>query len=527
MTPESLSEEELRIISLLFYDFVLCYGSDIITTLKQTHKQRKQTNMTLSEQTKVDMDSVENTRMHKFLTMIYEASLTYAANNAPRKYLNLQLHEWFGIQVPEDGYNEDDKEYVFYDAMLQGRTCCATFELKKLMKLDDKSPDYINEYRSFFENKLNLRICQQTIANKTFEPDNPEIRLSMMFTAMCINMMPNVWKKFLSILKVTDSSLSTTDEDVATAVKWLVDNVLFQHEDKDIEEGASTEDNQPSSPTDDPDGKKMVVLKEGETAHVELTPYDYNGKTEQMCAVTLHIGHDNQSCWAFRPLFDKVVPGDYIAKCDVTRAQLNESLYEVHQDPNGDGKYMRRVIPAKVGESVTSKEITIPEGATEVDPGPYYEKMKEVLHHIAELSTVTNGGHTGCIHDPASWAEEFMRNVTALFSFDLTRHIRPDNCKNKFDRISCQIVKRFDDRTGDNTVLSNIGSVLQVIKMLACVRRDNVQDHPTPHGYEYVIDYNKYWSMIKQLYGIDLSDTPKYTNDHRYHLMAALKGAAD
>jgi hypothetical protein len=93
--------------------------------------------------------------------------------------------------------------------------------------------------------------------------------------------------------------------------------------------------------------------------------------------------------------------------------------------------------------------------------------------------------------------------------------------------MSDAIVKRFDDRTGDNTVLSNIGSVLQIIKMLACVRRDNVQDHPTPHGYEYVIDYNKYWSMIKQLYGIDLSDTPKYTNDHRYHLMAALKGAAD
>lgn len=176
----------------------------------------------------------------------------------------------------------------------------------------------------------------------------------------------------------------------------------------------------------------------------------------------------------------------------------------------------------------TLKEVaSIPEGTTEIKPEYYYEKMYEVLHHIAELSTVTNGGHTGCTHDPASWAEEFMRNVTALFSFDLTRHIRPDNCRNKFDKMSDAIVKRFDDRACDNTVLANIGSVLQIIKMLACVRRDNVQDHPTPHGYEYVIDYNKYWSMIKQLYGIDLSDTPKYTNDHRYHLMAALKGAAD
>lgn len=394
--------------------------------------------MTLSEQIKANMDSVENTRMHKFLTMIYEASLTYV-NNTPRKYLNLQLHEWFGIRVPEDGYNEDDKEYVFYDAMLQGRTCCATFELKKLMKLDDKSSDYINEYRSFFENKLNLRICQQTIANRTFEPCSPETRLSMMFCAMHINMMPNVWKKFLGILKVTDSSLETTDEDVAAAVTWLMDNVLFQYEDKDMEEETSTEG--------------------------------------------------------------------------------NASVKRVYPPREAPVMEIRQELPP---ESQTCEE-----GATEPKPEIYYEKMKEVLHHIAELSTVTNGGHTGCTHDPASWAEEFMRNVTALFSFDLTRHIRPDSCRNKFDRMSDMIVKRFDDRTGDNTVLANIGSVLQIIKMLACERRDNVQDHPTPHGYEYVIDYNKYWSMIKQLYGIDLSDTPKYTNDHRYHLMAALKGAAD
>lgn len=199
--------------------------------------------MTLSEQIKADMDSVENTRMHKFLTMIYEDSLT-RVNNTPRKYLNLQLREWFGIQVPEDGYNEDDQEYVFYDAMLRGRTCCATFELKKLMRLDDKSSDDINKYRSFFEGRWNLRICQQTIANKTFEPDDPETRLSMMFTANGIIMMPNIWKKFLDILKVTDSSLATTDEDVATAVTWLVDNVMFQYEDKDIEEETSTEGNE-------------------------------------------------------------------------------------------------------------------------------------------------------------------------------------------------------------------------------------------------------------------------------------------
>jgi hypothetical protein len=372
--------------------------------------------------------------------MIYEDSLT-RVNIAPRKYLNLQLREWFGICVPEDGFNENDKEYVFYDAMLQGRTCCATFELKKMMGLVDKLSDNTNAYRSFFENKWNLRICQQTIANKTFEPDNPETRLSMMFCAMGINMMPNIWKKFLDMLKVTDSSLSTTDEDVAAAVKWLVDNVLFQYEDKDLEEETPIEDYESLKRAYPPREAPILETRQ------ELPP------ESQTCA----------------------------------------------------------------------------EGATESEPEPeyYYEKMYEVLHHIAELSTVTNGGHTGCTHDPASWAEEFMRNVTALFSFDLTRHIRPDNCRNKFDRMSDAIVKRFDDRTGDNTVLSNIGSVLQIIKMLACVRRDNVQDHPTPHGYEYVIDYNKYWSMIKQLYGIDLSDTPKYTNDHRYHLMAALKGAAD
>jgi hypothetical protein len=475
--------------------------------------------MTIKQQINADMDKAEKTNLKVFLDHLYLNALTYTYSR-PKTILGNSIKDWFNLDIK--GNAEGTDENCFVDAMLQGKTTCAAHHMMKILaEPDSHRKEYLNR-------KIQLLIWA-AIDDEQFKPDDPITRMTEMFenNNLDIELHSEYGHEFLGILHVSEEVCEVNAQRVAEAAtylvdKWLVGDVMWKNTPA-VPGSIVFKDNQPSSPTDDLDDEK-VVLKEGETVHVELIPYDYNGKTEQMCAVTLHIGYNGgRASFAFRPL-EKVVPGDYIAKCDVTMTQLVKSTYEANQDTNGDGKCMRRVLPTRVSEPASLKEsTTVGEGTTE----PYYEKMKEVLHHIAELSTVTNGGHTGCTHDPASWAEEFMRNVTALFSFDLTRNIRPDCCKNKFDRISDLIVKRFDDRSGDNTVLSNIGSVLQIVKMLACVRRDNVQDHPTPHGYEYVIDYNKYWSMIKKLYGIDLSDTPKYTNDHRYHLMAALKGAAD
>ena len=469
----------------------------------------------------------ETTNLKVFLDHLYRNALTYTYSS-PKPILGDSIKDWFDLDI--EGNAEGTDESCFVDAMLQGKTTCAAHHMLKILA----EPN--SHRKEYLSRKIQLLIWAaiedgqfkpgEAIGDGQFKSDDPITRLTAMFqdNNLDFELHSEYGHEFLGILHVSKEVCEVNYQRVADAAtylvdKWLVGDKMWKN--TPVSGDIVFKDNQQSSPTDVPDDGK-VVLKEGETAHVELSDFNYDGKPAQVCIVTLHIGHNDERV-GFRP-YEKVIPGDYIAKRDVTMTQLIVSIYEVNQDPNGDGMYMRRVLPTKASEpAAPNGDTTVTEGKTE----PYYEKMKEVLHHIAELSTVTNGGHTGCTHNPAMWSEEFMRNVTALFSFDLTRNIHPDCCKYKFDRISDQIVSRFDDRTKDNTVLSNIGSVLQVCKMLACVRRDNVQDHPTPHGYEYVIDYNKYWSMIKKLYGIDLSDTPKYTNDHRYHLMAALKGAAD
>lgn len=477
--------------------------------------------MTIKQQINADMAMAETTNLKVFLDHLYRNALTYTYSS-PKTILGDSIKDWFNLDI--EGYAEGTDEYCFIDAMLQGKTTCAAHHMLKILAANSHRKEYMSR-------KIQLLIWA-AIEDGQFKPDDPITRLTTMFhdNNLDFELFSTYGHEFLGLLHVSKEVCEVNYQRVAEAAtylvgKWLVEDVMWKN--TPASGDIVFKDNQPCGPTDVPDDGK-IVLKEGETAHVELSDFDYDGKHAQVCIVTLHIGYTGERRpLGFRP-HAKVIPGDYIAKRDVTMTQLIVSTYESNQNPNGEGEFMRRVIPTVTTSETTPKgDTTVPEGGTEGEVEPYYEKMKEVLHHIAELSTVTNGGHTGCTHDPASWAEEFMRNVTALFSFDLTRNIHPDCCKNKFDRISDQIVKRFDDRTKDNTVLSNIGSVLQVCKMLACVRRDNVQDHPTPHGYEYVIDYNKYWSMIKKLYGIDLSDTPKYTNDHRYHLMAALKGAAD
>ena len=491
--------------------------------------------MTIKQQIHADMAMAETTNLKVFLDHLYRNALTYTYSS-PKTILGDSIKDWFDLDI--EGNAEGTDEYCFVDAMLQGKTTCAAHHMLKILA----EPN--SHRKEYLSRKIQLLIWAaiedgqskpgEAIGDGQFKSDDPITRLTAMFqdNDLDFELHSEYGHEFLGILHVSKEVCEVNYQRVADAAtylvdKWLVEDKMWKNTPADPD-NIVFKDSQPIDPTDDPEGEKTVVLKEGETAHVELSNYDYDGKTEQMCTVTLHIGYNDQS-WSFRPL-DKVIPGDYIAKCDVTRAQLQRATYEVNQDRNGDGKHMRRVLPtpAKSATGVVAapteptKEITGVECETE----PYYEKMKEVLHHIAELSTVTNGGHTGCTHNATSWADEFLRNVAALFSYDIARNIHTDTV-NKYDRLETTLIGRLDDRSRDNTVLSNIGSVLQIIKMLACVRRDNVQDHPTPHGYEYVIDYNKYWSMIKKLYGIDLSDTPKYTNDHRYHLMAALKGAAD
>ena len=493
--------------------------------------------MTLIDQIHSDMDRAEKTNLKVFLDRLYKSVVTYTYAS-PRTILREELKKWFDIEL--DHEDKENDKFLFADAMMQGKTTCAAHHLMKLWK---EHPEETN----YFCRKIQLLIWA-AIGDGSFKPSDPMTRISEMFTNNNLenfNLFTLYGHAFLAKLHVSETVCEATDNTVASAARyfiadWLTNSVDYMSEqptpgdviafDPCSDEPKPEHEPKPEEPkpTDDPtadrDAEKVVVLKEGETAHVEVVKYLHGGNEEFMCNVTLHQ-ENGQSALSFRPLA-KAIPGDYVAKCDVTRAQLYMAVYDVNQGPDGDGKHMRRVVPVvaatAVGVTAQPETTAVP---TEADL-PFYEKMKETLHHVAELSTVTNGGHTGCIHNATSWADEFLRNVAALFSYDIARNIHTDTI-NKYNRLETMLVGRFDERSRDNTVLSNIGSVLQIIKMLACVRRDNVQDHPTPHGYEYVIDRNKYNSMVKRLYGVDLSGLPEHVSDHRYHVMAALKGAAD
>ena len=111
--------------------------------------------MTLNEQIKADMDSVEGTGLHKFLDHLYHNALQWE-DKSPKQNIYEQIKEWFNITPGIYGYPAatgiPQDEDVIVDAMLRGKTCCAAFYLKRLLSRDDA------HYCKFFQKKLNLLI---------------------------------------------------------------------------------------------------------------------------------------------------------------------------------------------------------------------------------------------------------------------------------------------------------------------------------------------------------------------------------
>ena len=115
-------------------------------------------------------------------------------------------------------------------------------------------------------------------------------------------------------------------------------------------------------------------------------------------------------------------------------------------------------------------------------------------------------------HKPDYRKPEFIRLMTALFGYDLTKGLDSSVSDNK---LWWTIADRFDNIENDKVVLATIGSVLQICETLAW------QKLPGRTG---VLDFNKFCEFVKRLYGCDLSGYSQSVGDFRYHVMAYLKG---
>ena len=238
-----------------------------------------------------------------------------------------------------------------------------------------------------------------------------------------------------------------------------------------------------------------------------------------------------QACVYVSPIYDKeeygMIPCDLKDRIDTVFAKFNAVKeliilnYQKLVNVDQDGKLAE--VYTVSGEHVVVEEATVSVEAN----APYYEELKQQLHNIAELSTITMGGTYGCRYAGKVWPEEFIRNVTALIGYELTKNINTDNYS-KFDKIKDVVVSRFDDTVTDKVVLATIGSILQVCKMLACEVRSVAPDTPNhKDGYVIEFDRNKFNGFVKKLYGVDISGYPEHVKDFRYHVMAYLNGTKD
>lgn len=243
--------------------------------------------------------------------------------------------------------------------------------------------------------------------------------------------------------------------------------------------------------------------------------------TLQACVYTSPIYNKQDEEFGMIPctLQDRI--DTVFAKFDAIKEVIVNN-YQKLVNVDQDGKLAEvYIVP---GEHVVVEEVMPAEEAEHI---PYYEELKHQLHNIAELSTITMGGTYGCRYSGKVWPEEFIRNVTALIGYELTKNINTDNYS-KFDKIKDVVVSRFDDAMTDKVVLATIGSILQVCKMLACEVRSVAPDTPN-HKDSYVIEFDrdKFNGFVKKLYGVDISGYPEHVKDFRYHVMAYLNGTRD
>ena len=118
-------------------------------------------------------------------------------------------------------------------------------------------------------------------------------------------------------------------------------------------------------------------------------------------------------------------------------------------------------------------------------------------------------------HKPDYRKPEFIRLLTALFGYDITKGLDSSVSDNK---LWWTVADRFDNCENDKVVLATIGSVLQICETLAW------QKLPGRTG---VLDFNKFCEYVKRLYGCDLSGYSQSVGDFRYHVMAYLKGRSN
>ena len=245
-----------------------------------------------------------------------------------------------------------------------------------------------------------------------------------------------------------------------------------------------------------------------------------------------HVINTLQACVYASPIYNKqdeefgMIPCILPDRIDTVFAKFNAvkeiiiNNYQKLVNVDQDGKLAE--VYTVPGEHVV--EVAPVEAAENV---PFYEELKQQLHNIAELSTITMGGHYGCFYAGKMWPEEFIRNVTALIGYELTKNINTDNYS-KFDKIKDVVVSRFGDATNDKVALATVGSILQVCKMLACEVRSVAPDTPNhKDGYVIEFDRDKFNGFVKKLYGVDISGYPEHVKDFRYHVMAYLNGTRD
>ena len=370
--------------------------------------------MTLKEQIHAEMDSAEGTHMWAFLNEIYRNALYWDCNN-PRMNLQCQINDWFGpLTMPLCG-SEESHAHAFTDAMMQGMTVAAAAEAKRLLYPEDSET---SSFRTYFERRLILLIWS-AIGDKSCNDriNNPITRLETMLNNRGIpfNMSTAYGKEFLDILKITPTSCSTEDADVANAAEWLLRRMF----------------------------KKMTDNSE----KFEL----YEGAPDTPTTFELPDG--------------------------------------AHSAPV---------------ETINREQ---PEREKPI----WYREFQKFLLNIRVRTNATfgresNGGNYSQL------LNEYLRNLTALLGYDITKGLSPET---DLETINEKIINRFDDVRNDKVVLANVGSILQVCKLLS------TSCYP---GQQCEFDDAYFRKLVNRLYDTNLGEYGSEIKDFRYHVMSHLKG---
>ena len=165
----------------------------------------------------------------------------------------------------------------------------------------------------------------------------------------------------------------------------------------------------------------------------------------------------------------------------------------------------------------TARQAAEPEAQPAAESKPWYCEFYSFLYNV-DIRTNATFGSKKSSNNWKQWEDEYLRNLTALVGYDITKGLNTECMDN--DTISDKISHRFDDVRNDKVVLANIGSVLQICKMLA------TSQYPGQPGEGDNCDFDvlKFYEFVKKLYGVDLNGHGNWIKDYRFHVMSHLKG---